>query len=142
MKKILQKFGYLLISRNREICSPNVLIRQIYSQYGTYLSLAIKFNILKISIFAINNCVGILYANKLLPNIKRKIEMENFEGNENYSLLHTYLYVSYLDTLNKLNNIKLTNQKDSYLRQLSSNSNYTNNLCLNLIMNYEDLINS
>lgn len=63
-------------------------------------------------------------------------------GNLNYNLLHTYLYVSYLDTLNELNKLELTFQKNTYLKELCRNSNFTNNLCLNLIMSDYELIQS
>jgi hypothetical protein len=114
-------------------------LRQKSSHYGTLLVDFIKVNALKINISILVFCYGILYAFLPLPDFKRKTEMANFEGKVNYNLLHTYLYVSYLDALNELNKIELKNHKNSLLQVLCSKSNFTNNLCLNLIMGSENL---
>lgn len=120
-------------------CSLFMRIRQKYSHYGNRNFGSGKVNLLIFKIHTLRFCIGILCADGPIPSYKRKIEMENFEGEMNYSLLHTYLYVSYLDTLNELNNIS-SNQKDIFLGQLCSKSGYADLLCLNLIMNNESLL--
>jgi hypothetical protein len=115
-------------------------LRQKASHYGTLLFGLFETKALKINNFISVFCCGILYAFLPIPDFKRKTEMDNFEGKVNYNLLHTYLYVSYLDALNEHNKIELKNQKDSFLQVLCSKSNFTNNLCLNLIMGFENLI--
>jgi hypothetical protein len=134
IKEIL--FSCLLFFKNL------LLLRQNISHCGTFIMNFIKVNSLKIRTHILKLCYGMLYARSLLPDFKRKTEMDNFEGKVNYNLLQTYLYVSYLDALNELNKIELKNQKNSYLKKLCSESNFTNNLCLNLIMGSENLITS
>jgi len=115
---------------------------QNHSHNGTFSKKAGIYKLLVFKILFSILCIGILYVHLTVPNFKRKIEMDSFEGNLNYNLLHTYLYVSYLDALSELNNIELKNQKESYLKRLCVGKSFTNNLCLNMIMQYDELINS
>ncbi len=68
--------------------------------------------------------------------------MENFEGKIDTNLLHTYLYVVYLDALNNKNQIVLGNQKNMLLTSLCLQPNFSNNLLLNLILTEIDIVNS
>lgn len=67
--------------------------------------------------------------------------MKSIEDEVNNNLLHTYLYVAYLDKIHELNNIR-SNQKDVFLSQLCSKPGYNNMLCLNLIMSDESLLST
>jgi hypothetical protein len=137
------RFTILKIAPMTELRLKSLLfLRQKSSHYGTLLFDHFKVKTLKINISILVFCYGILCAFLPVPDFKRKTEMENFEGKVNYNLLHTYLYVSYLDALNELNKIELKNHKNSYLKSICSEPNFANNLCLNLIMSENDLIKS
>jgi hypothetical protein len=112
-------------------------IRQLYSHYGKLNLIQKKAKRLSYSTYFQMFCDGILSAIYGIPVIKRKTAMKNFEDEVNYSLLQKYLYVSYLDTLVRLNQLDLKNQKNAYLAELCKKPDYSNNLCLNMIMGTE-----
>jgi len=120
----------------------SVLYKQRNSHTGTLKFYELIIKCFTVRILVIIFCVGILYAIGTMPNIKRKIEMENFEGKVNYHLLHTYAYVSYLDTVKELNEIELSDQKNLHLQKLCDHKSFSDILCLNLIMHPDGLFNS
>jgi hypothetical protein len=115
-------------------------LRQNHSHYGNILLSPILVKLLEINTSIFSFCCGILYALMPVPGIKRKTGMKSFEDKLNFNLLHTYLYVSYLDVLSEHNSIELKNQKNAYLIALCLKPDFNTNLCLNLIMGSENLI--
>ena len=103
-----------------------VHFRKQLSHIGTLTKCTKRIYQLTTSYLHSNFTNGILCVIRLLPIFKRKIEMEKFE--DNYNILQTYLYVSYLDTLNEMNNLELSEQKEMFIKQLCNHSSFNNNL--------------
>jgi hypothetical protein len=138
--KMLRNFWRVSGYIRRINCFFVAQIRQLYSHYGKLNILQKRVKHLSSNIYHQMFCGGMLSAFYGIPVIKRKTAMKNIEDEVNYSLLQKYLYVSYLDTLVRLNQLDLKIQKNAYLAELCKKPDYSNNLCLNLIMEAEIIL--